>query len=241
MFRRVAIWTVVVSLSIAALTGISVILTGDGGRLEVRVMGTTAAVGAYGIAVLCNLATLGKPYQWVGWLGLPISTLTIVIGVVLIWLPADSSVPEVWARGTWAGILTTLALAHASLIVQLVRRPQAAVRGVVGATLATIAAYAVLGLIPILADDIRLGEGYWRALWVIVILCVLGTIVSPVIGAILRGRDADSAHLTIDLPADLLERIDATGDREHAVRAALHHAFPPPPGADILPPPDHHR
>ncbi|WP_345750367.1 hypothetical protein [Microbacterium rhizophilus] len=227
IFRRVAIWVIVVSLSIAALTGIYVILTGDIGELAGRVMATTSAVGAFGILVLCDLAPLGKPFQWVGLVGMPVAAVAFVLWLVQIWAPERFWVFDPLWRWLWAATLFAFALAHASLIVQLILRPQPVVRWIVGATLATIGAYAVMGAITSLVPGFQPGDWYWRTLSVVVILCVLGTIVSPVVGAILGPRAADTVRVAVDLPHDLVARIDAAGPREETIAAALQRAFSP--------------
>ena len=227
LFRRIAIWVVVVSLSIAALTGISVILTGNGGVLEGRVMGTTGALGLFGVLVLCDLATLGKPFQWVGLIGIPVAAVAFVLWTMQTWDDGFWGSEALW-RTLWISTLFAFALAHAALIVQLIVRPQPVVRWVVAATLATIGIYAAMGAYAFVSPEFSPGEGYWRTLSVVSILCVLGTIVSPVVGAILKPRETGSVRVTVDLPADLVARIDAAGPRDRTVAAALEQAFPAP-------------
>ncbi|GAA3646936.1 hypothetical protein [Microbacterium marinilacus] len=231
LFRRVAIWAIVGSLSVAAVIGITVILTGAGGELEFKVMGTTAMLGALGVLVLCDLVTFGRPLQWIGIAGLPVAVVAFFLGVVLIWAPDAYRWDGTW-RSLWVSALLSVALAHAALISRFLARPHPAVRTVVLATLVTIAGYAFLGGLPIVVDDMSPGDGYLRTLWVVVILCVLGTIVSPVIGAILRERPDHATRVVVDLPPALLSRIDAAGARDEVVVAALHRAFPAPPARD---------
>lgn len=233
-FRRVAIWVIVVSLSIAAVLGIYVILSGSSGELESDVMGTTGATGFFGVLVLAYLATLERPFRWVGLVGIPIAAITYAFALAWIWLNPEPG-PWFW-EVLGSGVLLSVAIAHASLIVRLILRPQPLVRWVVGVTLATIAAYAILGILPIVVPEFEGGDAYWRALWIVAILCVLGTVVSPVLGAVLRTRESERTRVTIDLPADLLARIDAAGPRDLIVRSALEREFPAAPRTEATSP-----
>ena len=232
--RRGAIVVVIVSLAIAAALGIMALLAAEFGETQSKVLLTTLVVAAFSITALCHLAIAGRTVRWVGYVGILASTAALVPAIVLIW--ADLADVE----GDWTKALLTLtvlavSLAQANLLLLLAGRRQPAVRAGLGLTLLFIVTIAVLLWLPILTDGDIPGdnEDYWRAFGVIAILDVLGTIVLPILGLVLRTRRPASA-LVLHLPSELAERLDAEAkssgmDRDAAALAALDRALPPAP------------
>ncbi|MFD6053899.1 hypothetical protein [Agromyces sp. NPDC060279] len=233
--RRAAIVALVVSISLTAVVGIVVLLTGDFGEVQGRVLTTTLLVAGFSTVALCHLAVAGRPVRLVGFVGLAVSAIALVIGLVLIWMPWDAwndGSGELWRWFGVAGVLA-LSLAHANLLLLLAGRRHPVVRAAMAVTLAAIALVALLVILPILSDGRIPGDGGWDAYWrwfgVVAIVDALGTIVLPVVGLLLRDRPVEASA-----PDALERRIAALAaqrglDREALLTAALD-AFEARPG-----------
>ncbi|KQM84323.1 hypothetical protein ASE68_14855 [Agromyces sp. Leaf222] len=198
-YRRIAIVTLVVSLSITAVVGIVTLLSGDFGEVQGRVLGTTLLIAGASILALCHLSVVGRPVRVVGFVGLGASAVALVIGLLLIWTPwydnGGGWPDDLWR---WFGITSIVAasLAHANLLLQLSGRRRSAVRIALAITLAAIAVVAVMLVLPLISEwTIPGGDGgeYWRWFGVIAIIDALGTIVLPVVALLVREQPAASA------------------------------------------------
>lgn len=224
--RRIAVVAVIVSLSITAVVGIVSLLTGEFGELQSRVLGTTSLVGAFSVLALCHLAVAGRPVRVVGFAGLALSAVALLFGLLLIWGDGFD-----WQAFEWFAVFAVFAvsLAHANLLLLLAGRRQVAVRTMLVITLAAIACVALGIVMPLITDGRFPGddfESYWRLFGVIAIVDVLGTIVLPVVAAVLRPgerRTADAAraddlgHPAPDSPP--APRLALPLELEHRVRA----------------------
>uniref|UniRef100_UPI00193ACC20 hypothetical protein n=1 Tax=Agromyces humi TaxID=1766800 RepID=UPI00193ACC20 len=193
--RRITIIGVIVSVSLAAVVAIISVITGDLSRQSTIIL-TTLLVTGFGLTMLCHLGVAGRPVRIVGFVGIGVSTVALVLGLMLIWwtwlLNSDFAV-DVWR---WFGVSVILAvsLAHANLLLLLAGRRHPAVRIALTVTLCAIATLALLGILPILSEgDIPAPgteDGYSRAAIVIAIIDALGTIVLPVVALFLRDPGA---------------------------------------------------
>ncbi|UOE42659.1 hypothetical protein [Agromyces larvae] len=236
--RRGAVIVLVVSLAVTALIGILVLLGSDFGDAQVRVLFTTLLVAGFSSVVLCHLAIAGRSVRVVGFVGLAVSAIALVLGVVTIWVPWTPEVAgwiEPVGRGFLIAAVAALSLAHANLLLLLAGRRHPAIRVALAVTLAAVAVVAVMVLLPILTEWPS-NLDYWRVLGIVAIVDALGTIVLPVIGGLLRDRpeavapaDAPAAAPTHDASggaSDLERRIAElsarTGlDRDTLLTAAL--------------------
>ena len=221
--RRIAIIAIIVSLSLTALIGIITLLSGDFGEVQGRVLLTTLLLAGFSITVLCHLAVVGRALRAVGFVGVAVSGVALVIGLLLIWGEASFS-DDLWkAFGTF-GVLS-VSFAHANLLLLLGQRRNTVVRVLLFATVACVGLVALLICLPILTEgDIPgdNGDAYWRLLGVVAILDVLGSIVLPVTGRFLR--DERRIRLELELTEELDARLTAAaagGSREAAALAAL--------------------
>lgn len=190
-FRRTAIVFIIVSLTIAALFGIITLLTGEFGELQGKILLTTLLLAGFSITALCHLAVVGRTLRIVGFVGIAVSALAFISGAILIWRSWESW-SEVWelTLKTFAVFaIAAASLAHANLLLLLGERRNQVVRIGLWVTLGLIALLAVLIILPIVTEGEipgDNGEPYWRALGVVAILDVLGTIVLPVVGRVTR-------------------------------------------------------
>lgn len=207
--RRTAVIFIIVSLSLTALVGIVTLLTASFGEVQAKVILTTLLVAGFSITALCHLAVVGRALRVVGFVGIAVSGLALVTGVVLIWGSWNS-----W-NSVWDSVLKTfavlgvlaLSLAHANLLLLLGDRPSPLIRYGLIATVALIGLLALLIVLPIVTDGRIPGDNdvYWRILGVVAILDVLGTIVLPVVSRFTAGGRA--ASVTIRLHGDAAAKL----------------------------------
>ncbi|MFZ4895661.1 hypothetical protein ACL9RL_14540 [Plantibacter sp. Mn2098] len=193
--RRIAVIAIIVSLSLTALVGILVLVTGGFGEVQGRVLLTALLVAGFSITALCDLAIAGRSLRIVSAVGLVVSGIALVLGVVLIW--RDWSDPF-WSdalrwfaiAGVWA-----VSIAQVSLLLLLAGRRRRSIRIGLGVTIVVIVIVAVFVTLPILTNGDVPGSAaadYWRVFGVFVIIDALGTIVVPVLALFLRDAAGDS-------------------------------------------------
>lgn len=198
--RRVAVWTIIVSLVIAALIGIATIVSGEFGELQAKVLLTTLAVAGAAILALCHLAVLGRDVKVLGWIGIGTSAVTLAAASMLIWwnwsdtenMYGSSSVYMNITKLFGISLLLAVSFAHANLMLLLAAAPFKWMRVVLDLNLVLI------GIVPLLVIPVILSEGgfppqslsdmYWRFFGVVLILDALGTVALPVITLIARGK-----------------------------------------------------
>lgn len=219
LLRRILVGVIVVSFGLAALGGILVLLGGDFGPAAGRVLGTTAAVGAFSVAVLCCAALVGRRLQILGAVGAAISIATAALSIFLIWWDFDEWPPDVLWRLLSSGITLTAALALASLLLLLANRRRSAVRVGLWVTLALFAVVVVMVLYVIwFREDVDY-DVFWRALGVVGILAALGAVVVPVLSLLLR--DAASVGDAPRAPAPEREGISPDAAARLRAEASL--------------------
>jgi hypothetical protein len=229
--RRIAVIAIVVSLSATALIGIVTLLSGDFGETQGKVLLSTLLIAGFSITVLCHLAVVGRALQVVGFIGVGVSTVALAVGLVLIWrdwYAADDT--DFLLKTLGVSSVLAISFAHANLLLLLGQRRNQVVRLLLYATVALIAIVALMLCLPI-ASGGEIPEDpdiYWRVFGVVAILDVLGTIVLPVTGRLLR--DDRAARLELTLSADLDARLGAAAQaagssKEEAAIAALEGAL----------------
>lgn len=213
--RRWIVRITIGSFSVAALMGIAALLGGgDFGETEGQVLMTTLLVGVVSIAVLCYLATAGRGSQPVGIAGGVTVLVPLVTGLVLIWGNVDSGGDETVLRTFGVGAIVAATLAQASLLLTLGDKAKLRARRLLLGTIVLAGLLAVMTSVLVLGYNPS-GDGYYRALGVIAILDVLGTVVGAALMKFGSGasgeRVGDSAGVV--LPPDLAEALS-----EHAAR-----------------------
>lgn len=187
--RKLVIWLVIGSFSIAALMGIIALLGGgDFGETEAKVLLTTVIVGVESVAVLCYLAVAGRSTAIVGIVGGLVSLVPFGLALWLTWAEMDGFGND----GEWetfgVGVTIAASLAQVCLLLALAGREK------IGAGLAgTLAAITIVaGMITLaVVDGADLGDGFWRIFGVVAILDVLGTVVLAATKAFGRGNQPE--------------------------------------------------
>lgn len=196
--RRVAIWTVIVSLVVTALIGIYTIVSGEFGETQGKVMLTTLAVAGFSILALCHLAVFGRDVKVFGWVGIGTSGIALGLAATLIWwnwsdfMYQPSDLYLTLTKAFAVSALVAVSLAHANLMLLLQNSPLRWIRTALSVALVFIT------IVPTLVIPVILTEGtfppmsfqdvYWRFFGVILILDALATIALPVTTLIVRSQ-----------------------------------------------------
>lgn len=181
--RRIFLWTMIVSFSLAAAAGILVLLGGAFGETGGNVLATTVVVGLYSLAMLCCAAVFTRPGRWVGVVGVGVALLSLLWTVMMIW----STISWDWepTRVLASGVTLTVATSFASLQLALTVRRDAAIRWLLGAALALLALAAVLTLL-VTWNDWWNSEAFDRFYGIVLILTVLAGVLAPLLAALRR-------------------------------------------------------
>lgn len=194
--RRAAIWTIIVSLVIAAGIGIATIVSGEFGEIQSKVLLTTLAVAAFAILALCHLAIINRDVRIVGWVGIGTSVLAFICAAILIWWNYDygydgpGGLYMTITKTFTVSALAAVSFAHANLMLLLASTPIRWMRIALDLNLVLI------GLVPLIVIPVILTEGtfppqslsdvYWRFFGVVLILDALGTVALPITSLIVR-------------------------------------------------------
>ena len=143
--RKLIVRVTIGSFSLAALLGIIALLRGgEFGQTQFRVLLTTLLVGVVSIAVLCYLATAGRPSQPVGVAGGVIVLVPLVTALLMIWGDVEHGPSEGIRKTFGIGTAVAATLAQASLLLTLGERARPGVRRILDGTLALAAVLAAM-------------------------------------------------------------------------------------------------
>lgn len=191
-WRRIVVIAVVVSSSISAVIGIVSLLTPSFGPAQGNILWTAALFGAFSVLALCHLALASTPFRVVGGVGLTASAVAVSCALEMIWSPATVGWPEM-SRVLAISTILAVTTAHASLLLLLWRRRHPALRGALFVTLTAVGLLAAL-LIVAFASSFSISGGYMRFVGVVAIIDVLGTLVVPVLGALVKDVRAETSR-----------------------------------------------
>jgi hypothetical protein len=196
--RRIAIWTVIISLVVTALIGIYTIVSGEFGETQSKVMLTTLAVAGFSILALCHLAVFGRDVKVFGWVGIGTSGVALGLAATLIWwnwsdmMYQPSDLYLNLTKSFAVSALVAVSLAHANLMLLLQNSSLRWIRTALSVALVFITIVPALVLPVILTDGtfppMSFQDVYWRFFGVILILDALATIALPVTTLIVRSQ-----------------------------------------------------
>jgi hypothetical protein len=175
--RKVPLRLVIFSLSATAVLGIISVLWSGLGETGTKILGSAIAADAASFLALCCTGRVTSAWQRVIQLtGLVSACLGLAAGVYLIWWGVNADgLGEAIGRAAVVLFILAAASAHASVMLRL--RPDGRLaRTVVTGTVICTAAAAELIANYALVPNFDPGNGYDKALAVILILDVLGTI-----------------------------------------------------------------
>jgi hypothetical protein len=188
--RRALGWALVAALTVAALTAIGALATGDFGETEWRVIGTS-----FGFAFLSATAAAGTSARLrpeldlLGGVTVLASALTFALLAGGLW--TDLQDDELLWRLFGCVLIVTLACSHACLVL-MARRPgdSEAVRLLVTVSLTTAAIDSFFGILGVtgIAEDVD--EGFAKLLAVLVVILLFSTLVPPILRRLQRPQAA---------------------------------------------------
>ncbi|MFG0251940.1 MAG: hypothetical protein ACF8NJ_03605 [Phycisphaerales bacterium JB038] len=206
--RRAFLWSMIVSLSLAAFFGVVTIAFGDDWRIMGQITGTTLTWGGFSIVCLMQAFAIERrklvPLMWIGLVG---CALSFLLWALLIWV-GDSMNWEVASQLSSVGAsitMATIALGFIGLIsvpnlhvrwMQIIRR----------ITILCITIFASLFILMIWYEDYAdwdFVERLWRAMGAFAILSAAGIIAVPVLWKLQALRE----QTRTTLPQQLLVRL----------------------------------
>lgn len=178
--KKAALYLFVSSLVACAIAAISIFVFGDfKSSFSGKILGTTFIIMIFSLTGLCNATLIEKKTNPVmGWIGLIMSGLAAFFPISIIWEFIDES--DDLTQTILACVVLAVAIAYASLL-QLVQPRQKALLWMRRLTQACIGGVAAIVLMLIYEYITTKSEIIMRALGVLAVLGVLGTILLPIL------------------------------------------------------------
>ena len=220
--KKIFLGVLIASVALSAVIGIGVILIGNFGEFEIRVLTTTFTVAVASILGLaCGAAYESGRHREMSLAGIIFAIVAGLSWLLIIW--ANQELHEYVVKSIMSVTLIAAALAHLSLIslARLDKRFQWAHTAIY----LTVAALCGLTLALIWFTDALESDITFRALGVLSILGAALTIVIPVFHKLSNvpaagGGDADSEAAAIDAEiADLKARIAELKERRRGLES----------------------
>ena len=186
--KKTFLITMIISLSISALIGIFILLFGDFGDTEWRILLTTLSIGGFSLTGLCCSVLYEKgKYIGLSFFGMASSILGFLLSMLATWEFVDFLILfdglTVWGKLTLTLIIFAFSSAHACLVL-LINPEKSSVKYSLLATLLFIAIVALMLVYLVLFVNGEPPEEFFRLLGVFAILNVLGTIVTPILNKV---------------------------------------------------------
>lgn len=195
--RKVFLWAIVASFSIAAIAGIAALLGADVSETGWRVIGSTVTVGAYGLAMLCCASLFDRPERFLGVAGVVVAVVSLGMSLAVIWSDGE------WSWGFYQVLLTTItltvAISFASLFLALTRHRDRLTAPLVVITLGLFIVATATVLYGVWEGPGYEEEIYGRVVGIVLILAVLGGVSTPVL-SVLRSRQDTATNTPGDSP-----------------------------------------
>ena len=182
MLKRLFLVTLLLSLVVSGAIGIVIFLVGDFGSAQLKLLGTTACVGAFSLTGLASATGVGANRWWwwrpLPYLGIACSTAALAVIVLLIW--------DLWKtfgsdrqdfKLVSSLVVVAFSIAHLSLLASVKRKSVLLrwCRTVTCIVVVAVAVFLILGILN-LTDFDEEWRLYLRLLGVLLILDVLGTL-----------------------------------------------------------------
>ncbi len=183
------------SLCFSALIWIIIILSGNFGKVEGKILSTTATIFAFSISGLCCSTLYEKEkYKLFSTFGMIICLLACIWSILIIWGFLNSCI--IFCSGnssyfTWRMLWTLIVLSYSSAHISLLLLIKNENDIVIWAKNLTILLSVILDIMILtIAWDIISGLGFYgRLIWVCTILVTLGTIISPILNKVYMSTD----------------------------------------------------
>lgn len=178
---RIALITLVSSLIASAVIGIIIVLVGDFGETQIKILGTVAAVAAFSLISLPSLFNLEKRrYRLIARPGIIMALVFFLMILIIIW-GSQNFGNEIFGKLTFTAGVVAVGLNH----ILLLFIAQTNFRIIL--FFRKLTALIIFGVASILIGTIwaeEMPDTLFRGLITLVILDVLGTISLPVLSRI---------------------------------------------------------
>jgi hypothetical protein len=196
---RALLATVIVALCLAAFVAIGILLFGDFGETEGKVLLTTLGIAGYSLLGLAATTALGRQPRFLGPSGLVATAVGFALFVAVVWISPEG---ENLGRLMGVSLVLSIANAHAALLFFMTR--ETAGRRVLSIRRATLFANAVVSamLVGLIMSDSDPPQLFARVLGAVAVLVVLGSLLLPIL--LKLGGQPSLPASTVDA-GDLLE------------------------------------
>jgi len=210
--RRTLVIIIIVAFAAAAAIGIYMIVAGGSAVDETtsKILATTALIGGVSLTALCHLAIVGRAIRAVGYVGLAGSAAMLITGLMLIWhtwsAVDDGNYMMNVGKAFQLSLMAAIFLAQVNLLLLLSQRKHRAIQISLYVTFAAIVV--VYGIVAWATLGDMVWEQFpdlWKYLAVAAIIDALGTVVTPVLGLVLKksepvsdGGEKVTVHLTAE-------------------------------------------
>jgi hypothetical protein len=212
--RRLLLRGIVAALTATALLAVGILLFGDFGETEGKILGTTAMLAGYGLLALpAGFLVDQRRFAWLAWAVLGLAAAGFAVAATTVWTEAG----ETLGKATLT--VTVFAVAATQAAAQLAGRRTT--RALFAASVALVLAVAVM------ASAAAWGEidssVYYRLLGAIAVLDVLVVALQPILAVGRRQRRAFALRVRLadgDWVSTSVEAADFAGAAAKALHAA---------------------
>ncbi|MBR62167.1 MAG: hypothetical protein CL904_05895 [Dehalococcoidia bacterium] len=182
---RIALITLVLCLIASAMLGIMIVLIGDFGERQIKILGTVTALAGFSLISLPSLFNLERQqYQLVAKPGIFAGLIFFLLILIIIWGSGDFG-NEIMGKSTFSAGVVGFGLNHILLL--FIVKPRAkALQLIQKFTSVTICFVACILIGTIWVEEMP--DPLFRILITLVILDVLGTISLPILSRITFNR-----------------------------------------------------
>tara|TARA_B110001454_G_C12447092_1_gene320431 strand:- start:34 stop:612 length:579 start_codon:yes stop_codon:yes gene_type:complete len=178
---RIALTTLVLCLIASAVIGIIIVLIGDFEEIQIKILGTVAALAGFSLISLPSIFNLEKQrYQFIGKPGILMSLIFFLLILIIIW-GSDEFGNELIGKLTFTSGVIAVALNHILLL--FITKPNTRTllfcQKVTALIICMVASIIIVGV-----WTEEMSDAMFKVLITLVILDVLGTISLPILGRI---------------------------------------------------------
>jgi hypothetical protein len=255
--RMLVLKSIVASVVGAALVAVVSVLVGEFGSLSWRLLGTVVLFILFSLMSWYDAEVSAKRATWFGFASAGISVYLFAAGMFKLWFPVASTglLADFLAWG-WLVLVARIALLHVHLlIIQQSKFVSPIMSHVNKVTFGLVVILAVMLSVPALLPDLEIVEFYWRILFAVAILDVLGTVLIPLVYVLFHrpARPAPQPYNSANAPGYLQQAYPQAGysapsypapsypapstQQTHVAAAApqVHYGVPVPQSAAVPP------
>lgn len=179
--KKYIFFTLIISLVISALLAILMFIFD---KLYIQVILTTLSIGGYSFLGLCCASILTKQkYQYFSLLGIVITIFSLLMVLCTIWW---GPIIDFFAQATITLSIVAFSMAHMSLLFLLTESSHKLTQLSLFSTISCIAIVAGMLISLVYIHMFPSNDIYYRILFSIITLDILGTIVTPILSKCMK-------------------------------------------------------